>query len=75
MAFEIGIRDRLLDPETAARNIHTQPVFFVARQGAAYAPVQGVMTLATNVGSRHEVLVAEDQGIDPGPELSRLTAE
>jgi pimeloyl-ACP methyl ester carboxylesterase len=60
VAFEIAVRDRLnqLDPETVVRSIHTQPVLFVARSGPDYAPVQDVLTLATNAGSRHEVIPA-----------------
>jgi pimeloyl-ACP methyl ester carboxylesterase len=62
LAFEIGIRDRLsqLDPDAIVRSIHTQPVLFIARQGPNYAPVPEVLSLATTVGSTHDVLVAAD---------------
>jgi pimeloyl-ACP methyl ester carboxylesterase len=62
VAFEVAVRDRLsqLDPELVVRNIHSQPVLFIARQGAPYAPVPDVLSLATSVGSRHEVVVAPD---------------
>ncbi len=59
LAFEITIRDRLgqLDPETVIRSIHTQPVLFIARAGPEFAPVQDVLTLATNTGSKHEIFI------------------
>lgn len=61
-AFEIMVRERLsqLDPLAVVKSIHTQPVMFVAHAGADYAPVQNVMTLATSVGSHHEVIVEDD---------------
>lgn len=57
--FEITIRERMsqLDPDIVVRGIHTQPVLFVARIGGEYAPVQDVLTLASNAGSHHEVFV------------------
>jgi pimeloyl-ACP methyl ester carboxylesterase len=59
VTFEIAVRDRLsqLDPEAMIRGIHTQPVLFIARTGAEYVSVQDVLTLATNVGGRHEVYI------------------
>jgi pimeloyl-ACP methyl ester carboxylesterase len=61
IAFEIAVRDRLnqLDPETVVRAIHKQPVLFIARTGPDYAPVQEVVTLASQSGGRHEVIAAE----------------
>jgi pimeloyl-ACP methyl ester carboxylesterase len=61
IAFEIAVRDRLnqLDPETVVRAIHTQPVLFIARTGPDYAPVQEVVTLASQAGGRHEVIPAD----------------
>jgi pimeloyl-ACP methyl ester carboxylesterase len=59
VTFEIAVRDRLgqLDPEMMVRGIHKQPVLFIARAGAEYAPVQEVLTLATNAGGQHEVVI------------------
>jgi pimeloyl-ACP methyl ester carboxylesterase len=61
IAFEIAIRDRLsqLDPETVVRNIHKQPVLFIARPGPDYASLQEVVLLASNSGGRHEVMSAD----------------
>jgi pimeloyl-ACP methyl ester carboxylesterase len=74
VTFEIAVRDRLsqLDPETMVRNIHTQPVLFIARPGPQYVPVQDVLTLATNAGARHEVCI--DNAAAPS-ETERRTAE
>jgi acetyl esterase/lipase len=59
MAFEIGVRDRLsqLDPDAVVKSIHTQPVLFIARTGAEFAPVQDVLALATNAGGKHDVFI------------------
>jgi pimeloyl-ACP methyl ester carboxylesterase len=71
MVFEISVRDRLsqLDPEAMIRSIHMQPVLFIARKGPDYLPVQDVMTLATNTGSRHEVYI--DNAATPGGAVTR----
>jgi pimeloyl-ACP methyl ester carboxylesterase len=61
-AFEAVVRDSLsqLDPAAVLKSLHTQPVLFIARTGDAYLPVQQVLTLATSVGSRHRVIIADD---------------
>jgi hypothetical protein len=65
VAFEISVRDRLsqLNPEAIVRGIHTQPVLFIARNGADYLPVAHVLTLATNAGGRHEVYVDDPHSV------------
>ncbi len=74
ITFEIAVRDRLsqLDPNRVVRGIHTQPVLFIARQGPEYAPVQEVLTLATNAGSRHEVYIDNPAA---GRETERRTVD
>ncbi len=60
MAFEIAVRDRVsqLDPDFVVKNIHTQPVLFVSREGPEYTGLQDLLTLASNTGSHHEVMVS-----------------
>jgi pimeloyl-ACP methyl ester carboxylesterase len=62
IAFEVVIRDGLnqLEPRSVLKSLHTQPVLFVARTGEAYEPVQDVLALATSVGSKHRVILADE---------------
>ena len=71
MAFEIAVRDRLsqLDPDAMVRSIHNQPVLFIARIGPEYLPVQDVLKMATNAGSRHEVCIENPN--TPGDSVAR----
>ncbi len=59
--FEVMTRDGsgLADPEMLVKTIHTQPVLFIARRGSDYMPAQDVLALATAVGSRHQVALAD----------------
>jgi hypothetical protein len=59
LTFEIAVRDQLneMDPDAVVRNIRAQPVLFVARTGPEFSPVQDVMSLATEVGGKHEVII------------------
>jgi len=59
LTFEIAVRDRLsqLDPGAIVRNLHRQPVLFIARTGPEYAPVRDIMNLASTAGSQHDVFV------------------
>lgn len=59
MTFEIAVRDSLsqLDPVRVLRNIHTQPVLFIARTGEEYAPLQDILAYSHTDGSTHEVYI------------------
>lgn len=63
LTFEIAVRERLsqLDPDAVVRSIRSQPLFFIARNGDAYAPVQEVMGLANNIPGPHEFAIADEK--------------
>ncbi|MCL2639331.1 MAG: alpha/beta fold hydrolase [Phycisphaerales bacterium] len=60
VTFEMAMQDRVqrLDPMAMVRRLHSRPAFFVARQGDDFMPLEEVMTLATNIGSPHEIMIA-----------------
>jgi hypothetical protein len=67
-AFEIALRDRVsqIDTDVIAKSLRMQPVLFVARTGADYAPIEDVVALASNVEAKHQVVVADETGIASG---------